>query len=314
MMTSVLDDIYDPAYAVVDVRTPAEYAQGHIVGAVNIPLFTDEERAEVGTLYTQVGAQHAIDRGLEIVGPRLREYVEQARSLDKPLIVYCWRGGMRSGSMSWLLSTAGMKVRIIPRGYKGFRAHALELISRPWKYRLVIGKTGAGKTTFLYQKAAEGQQVVNLEGIANHRGSAFGRLGQQPQPTTEHALNVIHYVMHCFDIKQPVWIEDESRTVGKVHVPEVMFEAMQQSEVFELDVDIETRVRNLVRDYGAFSHDELCDALYVIREKLGGQRHHQASEFVREGRLTEAVHLILEYYDRTYEFCQQRRIRGIQQS
>lgn len=309
-MTSVLDDIYDPEYAVVDVRTPAEYEQGHIVGAVNIPLFTNEERAEVGTLYKQVGVQEAIDRGLEIVGPRLRQYVQQARGLEKPLIVYCWRGGMRSGSMSWLLSTAGMRVRTLPRGYKGFRTAAHELIARPWKFMLVTGKTGAGKTDFLHQQLAAGEQVLDLEGIAHHRGSAFGRLGQQPQPTTEHALNTIHRVMAGFDIRRPVWIEDESRTVGKVHVPEVMFEAMQRAQVHELDIDINQRVQNLVRDYGAFSHDDLCDALYVIREKLGGLRYQQAVDAVREGRLGDAVHVVLEYYDRTYEYCQQRRTQG----
>lgn len=312
MMTSVLDDIYDPAYAVVDVRTPAEYMQGHIVGAVNIPLFSNDERAEIGTLYTQVGVQQAIDRGLEIVGPRLREYVEQARALGKPLIVYCWRGGMRSGSTSWLLSTAGIKVRTIPRGYKGFRAAAHEMIARPWKYRLVIGKTGAGKTDFLHQQIAHGEQVIDLEGIANHRGSAFGRLGQQPQPTTEHALNKIHHAISTFDIGRPVWIEDESRTVGKVHVPEVMFKAMQQAEVYELETGIDQRIENLVRDYGAFTQDELCDALHVIREKLGGERYQQAVEAVRANALAEAVRVILEYYDRTYEYCQQRRIQGTQ--
>lgn len=312
-MTSVLDDIYNPSYAVVDVRTPAEYEQGHIVGAVNIPLFSNEERAEIGTLYKQVGVQQAIDRGLQIVGPRLHEYVDQARGLDKPLILYCWRGGMRSGSMAWLLTTAGMKVRIIPHGYKGFRAAAHELIARPWKYMLVIGKTGAGKTHFLHNQSVAGEQVVDLEGLANHRGSAFGRLGQQPQPTTEHALNKIHHAMSTFDIGRPVWIEDESRTVGKVHVPEVMFDAMQQAQVHELNVDMDHRVRNLVQDYGVFTHDELCAALYVIREKLGGLRYQQAVEAVRESRLADAVHLILEYYDRTYEHCLLRRIQGTQQ-
>ena len=239
-------------------------------------------------------------------------YVQQARGLGKPLVVYCWRGGMRSGSMSWLLSTAGIKVRTIPRGYKGFRAAAHELIARPWKYRLVIGKTGAGKTDFLHKQIACGEQVVDLEGIANHRGSAFGSLGQRPQPTTEHALNILHHGMHGFDIERPVWIEDESRTVGKVHVPEVMFKAMQQAEVYELDTNIDRRIENLVRDYGAFSQEELCDALHVIRGKLGGDRYHQAVEAVRVNALGDAVRVILEYYDRTYEYCQQRRIQGIQ--
>jgi tRNA 2-selenouridine synthase len=307
MMTSVLDDLYNSTYAVVDVRTPAEYEQGHIVGAVNIPLFTNEERAEVGTLYKQTSVQQAIDRGLEIVGPRLRHYVDQARSLDKPLIVYCWRGGMRSGSMSWLLSTAGMRVRVVPRGYKGFRNAAHELVSRPWTYRLVTGKTGAGKTDFLHQQALAGEQVVDLEGIAHHRGSVFGKLGQLAQPTTEHALNKIHRVMSAFDIDKLVWIEDESRTVGKVHLPEVMFDAMQRAQHHELDVDIDTRVQNLVRDYGSFPKQELCDALSVIKQKLGGERYQHAMQAVMSDDLPTAVRLILDYYDRTYEYCQRQR-------
>jgi tRNA 2-selenouridine synthase len=214
---------------------------------------------------------------------------------------------MRSGSMSWLLSTAGMRVRVVPRGYKGFRNAAHELVSGPWTYRLVTGKTGAGKTDFLHQQAQAGEQVVDLEGLAHHRGSVFGKLGQLAQPTTEHALNKIHRVMSAFDIDKLVWIEDESRTVGKVHLPEVMFDAMQRAQQHQLDVDIDTRVQNLVRDYGSFPKQELCDALSVIKQKLGGERYQHAMQAVMSDDLPTAVRLILDYYDRTYEYCQRQR-------
>jgi tRNA 2-selenouridine synthase len=307
MTTSALELIYSQEYAVVDVRTPAEYHHGHIVGSVNIPLFTNEERADVGTRYVQQSREDAIQRGLQLVGPRLAEYVKQARDLGKPLIVYCWRGGMRSSSMSWLFATSGLESRTIPRGYKGFRSRAHERIMRPWQWQVVCGKTGSGKTTFLRELQARGEQVLDLEGLANHRGSSFGGIGLPPQPSTEHMLNLIDHAMRDFEVSRPVWIEDESRTIGRVHLPEHLYSCIRTAPRHELDVPVAVRIANLVAEYGALPANELAEAFERIREKFGGERTQRALAALDAGDLALAAEIALEYYDRTYEFSAARR-------
>jgi len=308
-MTTVFDELFNNTSGVVDVRSPAEYAQGHIPGAVNIPIFDDAERAVVGTAYVQQGREQAIDLGLGIVGPKLVGLVEQARAIGKPLIVYCWRGGMRSAAMCWLLQTSGMHVLVVPRGYKGYRAHAMGVLSQQWLLRVVVGPTGSGKTEYLHALAQQGEQVLDLEAIACHKGSAFGMLGELPQPTTEHAFNLIHRDIAQFDISKPVWVEDESRLIGRVYLPEVLFEAMQKAELHVLDVSLETRIANLVRIYGGYPKQDLTDAFERLRKKLGGARCNQAIDAISEGDLDTAVGVALEYYDKTYAYCMTKRTR-----
>lgn len=305
-MTSVLEHIYSREYAVVDVRTPAEFEKGHLVGAVNIPLFTNEERADVGTLYVQQSREEAIRRGLELVGPRLAGYVEQARSLGKPLIVYCWRGGMRSSSMSWLFSTSGLASQTIPRGYKGFRKAAAERLALPWQWRVVAGPTGSGKTSFLRTLAERGEQVIDLEGLANHKGSSFGGIMQPAQPTTEHMMNRIHHAMRDFDLSQTVWLEDESRTIGRVHLPDVLYEAMKIAPRHVLETPLAMRISNLVAEYGQLPPQELVAAFERIREKLGGDRTQRAIEALTLGNIATAAEIALDYYDRTYAYTAKR--------
>ncbi|MFN6136857.1 MAG: tRNA 2-selenouridine(34) synthase MnmH [Bacteroidota bacterium] len=306
MTISALEHIYSEEYAVIDVRTPAEYQQGHIVGAVNIPLFTNEERADVGTRYVQQSREEAIRRGLELVGPRLAGYVDEARALGKPLIVYCWRGGMRSSSMSWLFATSGLASQTIPRGYKGFRTAAAMNLARPWQWRVVSGPTGSGKTTFLRTLSEGGLQVVDLEGLANHKGSSFGGIQQPAQPTTEHMMNRIHHAMRDFDLSQTVWLEDESRTIGRVHLPDVLYEAMKIAPRHVLETPLAMRISNLVAEYGQLPPQELVAAFERIREKLGGDRTNRAIEALTLGNIATAAEIALDYYDRTYAYTAKR--------
>ncbi|MEN9281791.1 MAG: hypothetical protein RL594_726 [Bacteroidota bacterium] len=306
-MISPLDELYSEAFALIDVRSPAEYAQGHVVGAVNIPLFTNDERADVGTRYVQKSREDAIQRGLELVGPRLAGYVEQARGLERPLIVYCWRGGMRSSSMSWLFATSGLVSHTVPRGYKGFRNAAAERLLLPWQLRVVAGPTGSGKTAFLKQLAAGGEQVLDLEGLAEHKGSSFGGIGQQEQPSTEQFFNRIHHAMRTFDISRTVWVEDESRTIGRVHLPEHLYIAMGSAPRHTLETPLNQRLENLVREYGSLPHDQLIAAFERIREKLGGDRTQRAVAAVESGDISAAVEIALDYYDRTYAFTAKKR-------
>lgn len=290
----------------MDVRTPAEFHHGHIVGSVNIPLFTNEERADVGTRYVQQSREDAIQRGLQLVGPRLAGYVEQARDLGKPLVVYCWRGGMRSSSMSWLFTTSGLASQTIPRGYKGFRTAAAQHLAQPWQWRVVSGPTGSGKTTFLRTLAEGGEQVIDLEGLAHHKGSSFGGIQQPAQPTTEHMMNLIHHAMRGFDLSRPVWLEDESRSIGRVHLPEVLYEAMKIAPRHILETPLEKRISNLVAEYGQLPPEELVAAFERIREKLGGERTQRAIEALALGNVTTAVEIALDYYDRTYAYTVKR--------
>lgn len=306
-MTTVFDDIASDEVAVVDVRSPKEFATGHVPGAVNIALFSDDERAVVGTAYAKKGKEIAIDLGLEIVGPKLASFVSAARAFGKPLIVYCWRGGMRSASMSWLFQTAGMDVRTIPRGYKGYRAWGLGIISQPWQLRVVCGRTGSGKTHFLHDLAARGEQVLDLEGLAHHKGSSFGAIGLPPQPTTEHFMNLVAQQLSRFSPEKIVWVEDESRNVGSVSVPESLFDAMQRAPIELLNVPREQRVKNLVVDYGDATHEDLVAAFERLRRKLGGDRCNAAIEAVTAGDLATAAELALDYYDQTYDYCLTKR-------
>ena len=306
-MTTVFDDLHSEHVAIVDVRSPAEYLAGHIPGAVNIPLFSNEERAVVGPAYAKNGNQRAVEIGLEIVGPKLSLFVKQARALGKPLIIYCWRGGMRSASMCWLFQTAGMDVRTIPRGYKGYRAWGLSLIAKPWNLRVVCGRTGSGKTHYLHELASRGEQVLDLEGLAHHKGSSFGAIGLPPQPSTEHFMNLVTQQLQKFMVERTLWVEDESRNVGSVSVPEVLFNAMQRAPIEKLDVPRNLRVQNLVADYGQASRADLIAAFERLRRKLGGDRCNQAIEAVSAGDMATAAELALDYYDQTYDYCLTKR-------
>lgn len=305
-MTTVFDDLRDPQYAIIDVRSPAEYQQGHIPNAVNIPLFSNDERAHVGTLYVQQGATIAFDEGLRYVGPRMLELVEQARALQRPLIVYCWRGGMRSSSVAWLYAAAGLQTRIVPRGYKGFKAWARNVIAQPWKYHVIGGMTGAGKTDYLHDLIGRGEQVLDLEALAHHKGSVFGAMG--PQPTTEHVHNMIAMSLASCDPSREIFIEDESRPIGTVYLPEVLFDAMQSARMTTLDTPREERIARLVRDYGEVSAEMLLSAFSRIERKLGGERYARACEAVAAGDLATAADLALSYYDATYAYYHKRRI------
>lgn len=293
----------------LDVRSPAEYAQGHIPGAVSFPLFSNEERAQVGTCYKQQGRELAIELGLKLVGPKLADFVTWAKQLapDRRVRIHCWRGGMRSGSMGWLLETAGFEVSLLVGGYKAFRRWALEQFERPRPILMVGGMTGSGKTDILKALAEQGAQTLDLEQLAHHRGSSFGALGMLPQPSTEHFENRIAVAWAGFRSQQPVWIEAESKRVGTCRIPEALFQQMDRAPVLEIVRSRAERLNYLVQIYGTADRQELIVATERIRKRLGGVRTQQAVDLIQQGRLAEASDLILEYYDKTYRYDLQRR-------
>ncbi len=292
-----------------DVRTPKEFAEGHILSAINLPLFTDEERAIIGTTYKQRGKQAAVLQGLGFSGPRMETLVRLAlrHSQGKAVHIYCWRGGMRSSSVGWLLAQAGMETHVITGGYKAIRKSMQRYIeSIAWKFILLGGRTGSGKTHILHRLRKEGEQVIDLEGLANHKGSAFGWIGESKQPTSAHYFNMLYEALSTMDHRRPVWLEAESSNIGKVRIPEVFWAKMSEAPRIDIRVPDKTRLEHLVEDYGAYPPEDLVKAFESIQKRLGGMDYRQALEYLRQGALTEAAAIALRYYDKTYEFSKNR--------
>lgn len=286
---------------VIDVRSPAEYFNAHIPGAINIPLFNNEERAKIGTLYKNEGKDIAVLNGLKIVGPKLYDFAKSAIRLNSPeILVHCWRGGMRSASMAWLFETAGLKCRILSGGYKAYRNYVLETFGKPLRLIVIGGMTGSGKTEILQQLKKAGEQVLDLEGLANHKGSAFGAMGQEAQPKTEHFENLLHHEILGLDPQKPVWTEDESRNIGKVFIPEGLWNQMKQAPLLIVDTDYESRVKRLYRDYACFDTELIKQSVSKIEKRLGREKCREALEACENNDLEKALRICLAYYDKLY--------------
>ena len=292
--------------AILDVRSPAEFMHGHIPGASNLPLFSDEERVIVGSAYKQVSPGHAMQLGLEITGRKLADLVIRAQNYaeERPVVVHCWRGGNRSGSISWLLNFTGMDVSVLEGGYKAYRT-----FQRHWfdatPYNLIIlgGKTGSGKTEILKRMAERGEQVLDLEHLAKHKGSAFGWIGEEEQPSTEHFENSVFDTMHGLDLNKPIWVENESRTIGRVFIPERFWLKMIYAPLVHIEIPLQARIQNLVDVYAASdAREALAESFMKIRKRLGGQHVKAAIDALSKGDYHTAAEIALRYYDKTYSY------------
>lgn len=291
---------------IIDVRTPAEFEAGHIPGAVNLPLFSNEERAEVGTLYVQVSREKAFERGLEFVGPKMAGFVRTARKIadGKPLLIYCWRGGMRSNSMAWLMRSAKLEAATLIGGYKAWRAGFSELLSEnKWKFIVLGGYTGCGKTELLCELSSRGEQVIDLEGLANHKGSAFGHIGENKQPSTEHFGNLLHNTLRQFSPCKSVWLEGESPSIGRVFITDDFLKPMSASPFINYSIPTECRLERLKNMYGTASKEVLIASFEKIRGRLGGQNANEAISLLENGDIKGAAAIALVYYDKTYNHC-----------
>ena len=291
---------------ILDVRSPGEYGQAHIPGALSLPLFNDSERAEIGTLYKQRGRAPAVQRGLALVGPRLEALAEQlqrhsASAGGQPLRLHCWRGGMRSGSVAWLAGTLELPVLLLEGGYKRFRHWALECFETPWPVRLLGGRTGSGKTELLLALQRRGAAVIDLEGLAHHRGSSFGALGLPPQPSTEHYENRLAMALHQLRGASEIWLEAESSQVGRCRIPAGLWRQMQQAPVLEVRRPLEQRLDHLVAIYGVQDPEALAEATRRIARRLGPQRTAAALEAIARHDWPTACRQMLDYYDRCYD-------------
>ncbi|HEY9763973.1 MAG TPA: tRNA 2-selenouridine(34) synthase MnmH [Trichocoleus sp.] len=300
---------------ILDARSPGEFEQGHIPGAISFPLFSNEERAEVGICYKHQGHEAAVELGFEIVGPKLASFIRRAKELtpDKQVRVHCWRGGMRSGSMSWLLETAGLRVTTLTGGYKAFRRWVRETVAVPKPIVVLGGMTGTDKTSILHALSQQGAQVLDLEGLANHRGSSYGGLEMPPQPSTEQFENLIAMQWTAFDATKPIWVEAESRRIGVCRIPDDLFLQMEAALTLEVIRPVSERLELLAKLYGQADLETLVIATERIRKRLGGQRTQEAVDYIRAGNLKPAIAIILDYYDRTYRYDLDRRQKTIPQ-
>jgi tRNA 2-selenouridine synthase len=297
---------------VIDVRTSAEYEQGHIVGAINLPLFTNEERKIVGTLYKQTNRQAAILKGLELIGPKLSTLVEQAIEIkhtnskseinSNTFLIHCWRGGMRSASMAWLLSLYGFKCYTLRGGYKTYRNYVLNSFSEKKQFIVLGGKTGSGKTLVLHQLAKYGEQIIDLEKLAHHKGSSFGAFGEQKQFTQEQFENELSNALTKVDASKICWVEDESRKIGVNVLPENLWEQLRTVQVFYLDVATQARINYLVKEYGKFTKEELLAATNRIGKRIGGLQLKVAQQAIETNDLKTACEISLTYYDKSYQY------------
>lgn len=288
---------------IIDVRSPGEFAQGHIPCAHNIALFTDDERAIVGTAYKKESKDRTIEIGYEFVKPKLNAFILTSSEIvpEKEVVVHCWRGGMRSNAFAdHLIANGFKKVYLIEKGYKAFRTYVLSFFEQSFNLKVLGGYTGTGKTEILHFLEQKGQQIIDLEGLANHRGSAFGGIDLEPQPTTEQFENQLFSKLHRLNPNLPVWIEDESRTIGKVSIPNLFYLQMRDRPLYFLNVPLTERIDHLVRTYATLNQDKLAEAIGRIGKKLGYDNAKFALEALENKNYHKVAAIILVYYDKYY--------------
>lgn len=295
----------------VDVRSPSEYCHAHIPNAVNIPLFSDEERAIVGTTYKKSGREAAVKKALSITSPKFPDLFQQLIKITDEgktvPTVYCARGGMRSEAMCFLLGLSGIKPHRLKGGYKKFRNEVLNCLRQEWRVKVLGGYTGSRKTEVLNEMMVKGHQVLDLEELAKHRGSSFGAIPQINQPSSEYFENLLALRLSELNLEKEIWVEDESRLIGKVFIPDAIYNRMRIAPVLFLNVDFETRSQYLFDVYGKLPKDYLIEGVRKIERRLGGAKAKEAIQAISGGELMKAVEITLKYYDKAYEFGLSKR-------
>ena len=298
-------------YLIIDVRSPEEYAHAHMPNAFSLPLFTNEERAEIGTTYKQKSREEAIKIGLPFFGPKMLPMVETVegwvakhmKNKNEPptLLVHCWRGGMRSAAVAWLLDLYGFKTEQLTGGYKAYRNWVLAQFEINYSMKVLGGYTGSGKTEILLQLQKSKIPVIDLEGLANHKGSAFGALGQQEQYSQEQfENNLAASLFNLSRLHTHFWVEDESQRIGTNMLPLSFFKNIRNSICYFINIPFESRLQFIVQEYGKFPVTELIAATLRIQKRLGGLETKNAVNFFVENNVEAAFSILLKYYDKVY--------------
>ena len=312
-------------HPVLDVRSPGEYNHAHIPGAYSFPLFSDDERKVVGTTYKQQSREAAIKIGLDFFAPKMRGMLEHVEAMiddrwpiagkkdtvitQRPsaiILVHCWRGGMRSAAIAWLLDLYGFKVYTLSGGYKAYRNHVLESFGKPYNIKILGGYTGSGKTMILKELEKKGEKIIDLEGIACHKGSAFGAIGQPPQPSPEMFENILSRELETKSAitehgsSNAIWLEDESQRIGLINIPQPFWEKMRRSHVYFIDIPFEKRLDYVVETYGKLDREKMVSSIIRIRKRLGGLETKSAINYLLEDNLKESFRILLTYYDKYY--------------
>jgi tRNA 2-selenouridine synthase len=286
----------------LDVRTPAEFQQGHIPGAFNLPLFSNEERVLVGTTYKRVGREQAILLGFDLTGAKWSGFIKQALEIapGKKQAVHCWRGGMRSGAMAWALDLYGFDVYLLQGGYKRYRRWVHKQFEKAFRLMILGGMTGSGKTKILHQLQFAGEQIIDLEELAQHQGSSYGTMNKMVQPSQEQFENNLASCLMNLDDSRVIWVEDESITIGKRIIPNAIWHQMRAANMIDLQVNREQRVAWLVQEYGCLDKDFLIQCTERIGKRLGPEQTKDALLAITESRMDDFIRLVLVYYDKTY--------------
>jgi tRNA 2-selenouridine synthase len=298
-------------YLIIDVRSPGEYLHAHIPSAFSLPLFSDEERAAIGTTYKQKSREAAIKLGLPFFGTKMfamietveewsREY-EKTEKKKPTILVHCWRGGMRSAAVAWLLDLYGFKTEQLTGGYKAYRNWVLAQFEKEYKMKVLGGYTGSGKTEILLQLQKSKIPVIDLEGLAHHKGSAFGALGQQEQPSQEQfENNLATALFKTASTENYFWIEDESQRIGTNMLPLSFFKNLRNSICYFIDIPFESRLKFIVQGYGKFTVADLIAATLRIQKRLGGLETKNVVNLLVENNIEAAFDILLKYYDKVY--------------
>jgi len=305
--------------AILDARSESEYADDHLPGARNWPSLTDAERAAIGTDYTQASPFEARKRGAVLTSRNIARHLER-EAMDLPRawrpLVYCWRGGQRSGALATVLGAIGFDVQVLEGGYREFRRAVIaDLDSLParFQFRVLCGRTGSGKSRLLGALTDAGAQVLDLEALAKHRGSVLGPLPGQPQPTQKAFETAVWHALRRLDPARPVWAESESRTIGRLRVPETLLQGLRASPCVAIEMPLAARVELLLQDYGHFVQDaeDFCARLEALRELRGAACIERWQASARSGDFAGVVReLLAQHYDPTYERSMARNYAG----
>lgn len=302
-------------YPVLDVRSPGEYDHAHLPGAYNLPLFSNDERKVVGTAYKQQSREEAIKIGLDFFGVKMRTMVEAVEKIiktqnknnpqsDNPqpatVLVHCWRGGMRSAAVAWLLDLYGFRVYQLSGGYKAYRNWVLQQFEKDYNFKIIGGYTGSGKTLLLHKIKDAGKSIIDLEQLALHKGSALGGLDDVKQPSQEMFENMLAQNLVSFAKGEPIFLEDESQRIGNLQIPMPLWYTMRKKEVYFFDVPFEERLKYLTAEYKIFAKEKLVNAVIRIQKRLGGLDTKNAINFLLEDDHASCFRILLRYYDKYY--------------